>query len=146
MSTRIVSLCPCLGFESSLTLEGLMHPFLLLSQDKVHSICTQHLHPASDKCLLVVRAWALGRCHCDSSFGQLPALWNWDSLNPGLLRCAPDGSVFKENEVTDVPSSCTRPWLWFNLSEPCFPSLWLREKNSTYRSRGLTYGQCLLRF
>lgn len=77
----------------------------------------QHLHTASDQCLLVIRAWALGRCHRDSSSGQLPALWGWDSLNLGLLCCAPDGSVFKEDKVTDVPGSCTRPWLWFNLSD-----------------------------
>ena len=45
----------------------------------------------------------------DSSFGHLPALQGRDSFNPGLLRCAPYGPIFKENKVTDVPGSSTGP-------------------------------------
>lgn len=27
-----------------------------------------------------------------------PAQWNWESLNPGLQHCAPEGSIYKETK------------------------------------------------
>lgn len=79
----------------------------------------------------MLRSWALCSLWCDSSRGHLPALQGWGSFNPGLLHCAPGGSIFKENKVTDVPGCSTRPQLWLNLSELLFPSLWSRENNRT---------------
>lgn len=86
----------------------------------------------------MLRSQALGSPQGDSSFGHLPALQGQDSFNPGLLRCAPYGSIFKEHKVTDVRDSSTGPWLWCNLCEPWFLSLWSRENNWTWRLIGTT--------
>lgn len=86
----------------------------------------------------MLRSQALGNPRGESSFGHLPALQGRDSFNLGLLRCAPYGSIFKENKVADVPGSSTGPWLWCKLCEPRFPSLWSRENNWTWRLIGIT--------
>lgn len=127
-----VSLSPCLGFELCLVLDSPLHPFLAWYCYEARSIRTLGLLEQ------MLRSQALGSPQGDSSFGHLPALQGRDSFNPGLLRCAPHGSIFKEHKVTDVRDSSTGPWLWCNLCEPWFLSLWSRENNWTWRLIGTT--------